>query len=66
MPGANVFAYDGTGYKPTNRSLTAAIASRTASAYTAVSYAYKLSKVPVAISSAQYSSGFGTTNYYCY
>jgi hypothetical protein len=63
MPGANVFAYDGTGYKPTNRSLTAAIASRTASAYTAVSYAFKLSKVPVAISGASYGSGFGTTNY---
>ena len=61
MPGANVFAYDGTGYKPTNRSLTAAIASRTASAYTAVSYAYKLSKVPVAISGA--SLGTGATNY---
>jgi hypothetical protein len=61
MPGANVFAYDGTGYKPTNRSLTAAIASRTASAYTAVSYAYKLSKVPVAISGA--ALGSGATNY---
>ena len=61
MPGANVFAYDGTGYKPTNRSLTAAIASRTASGYTAVSYAYKLSKVPVAISNA--APGSGATNY---
>lgn len=61
MPGANVFAYDGTGYKPTNRSLTAAIASRTASGYTAVSYAYKLSKVPVAISNA--ALGGGATNY---
>lgn len=61
MPGANVFAYDGTGYKPTNRSLTAAIASRTASAYTSVSYAYKLSKVPVAISGA--ALGSGATNY---
>ena len=58
MPGANVFAYDGTGYKPTNRSLTAAIASRTASAYTAVSYAYQLSKPAAVTVSTQIWQGF--------
>lgn len=58
MAGANVFAYDGTGYKPTNRSLTAAIASRTASAYTAVSYAYQLSKPAAVTVSTQIWQGF--------
>lgn len=58
MPGANVFAYDGTGYKPTNRSLTAAIASRTASGYTAVSYCYQLSKPAAVTVSTQIWQGF--------
>jgi hypothetical protein len=44
MPGANVFVYDGTAYKPTDRSQTAGIQARTSSAYTAVTYAYQLTK----------------------
>jgi hypothetical protein len=58
MAGANVFAYDGTGYKPTNRDLTAAISSRTASGYTAVTYCYQLSKPAAVTISTQIWQGF--------
>ena len=51
MPGANVFAYDGTSYKPTDLALTAAISTRTASGYVAVTYCYQLSK-PAAVTVA--------------
>jgi hypothetical protein len=58
MAGANVFAYDGTSYKPTNRSSTAAIASRTASGYTSVTYCYQLSKPAAVTVSTQIWQGF--------
>lgn len=61
MPGANVFAYDGTGYKPTDRSQTAGISSRTASAYTAVSYCYQLSKPALVTVATQIWQGFPPT-----
>lgn len=49
MPGANVFAYDGTSFKPTDLSLTASIAAQTASgassSFSAVTFGYNLSAV---------------------
>ena len=58
MPGANVFAYDGTEYKPTDRSQTAGIQSRTASAFSAVTYCYQLSKPASVTVSTQIWQGF--------
>ena len=49
MPGANVFAYDGTSFKPTDLSLTASIAVQTASgassSFSPVTFAHNLSAV---------------------
>lgn len=49
MPGANVFAYDGTSFKPTDLSLTASIAVQTASgassSFSPVTFGHNLSAV---------------------
>ena len=60
MPGANVFAYDGTGYKPTDRNLSAGIFARSAS-LTGVLYAYQLSKPAAVTVATQIWQGFPPT-----
>lgn len=60
MPGANVFAYDGTGYKPTDRSASAGIFARSTS-LTGVLYAYQLSKPADITVATQIWQGFPPT-----
>ena len=60
MPGANVFAYDGTGYKPTDRSQSAGIFARGAS-LSGVIYVYELSKPASVTVATQIWQGFPPT-----
>jgi hypothetical protein len=60
MPGANVFAYDGTAYKPTDRAQSAGIFARGAS-LSGVIYVYQLSKPAASTVATQIWQGFPPT-----
>jgi len=60
MPGANVFVYDGTAYKPTDRAQSAGIFARGAS-LSGVIYVYQLSKPAASTVATQIWQGFPPT-----